>query len=44
MDIEVIKGIFKENLMIGLALGMSSWFLTWGLNRVYLFWKTFLRG
>ena len=28
-----------ENLIIGFCLGLTVWFLTWGLNRVYLTFK-----
>lgn len=31
-----------EHVLIGFAVGGGVWFLTWGLNRVYLTFKQFV--
>jgi hypothetical protein len=31
-----------ENFIAGLAVGMFVWLFTWGMNRVYLTFKSFV--
>lgn len=36
------RTLFIENYVLGLGAGLTVWFLTWGLNRAYLTFKTFV--